>query len=99
MTTLNKPNLVKKDISKKIHLVLGFSNLYVDKITDDFIKILKICIKEGEINIKNFGSFRCIYKSERLGRNPKNKKTYKISSRISLSFITSKKLNDTINMH
>jgi len=99
MPTLNKPNLIKKDISKKIHLILGFSNLYVDKITNDFIKVLKICIKEGETNIKNFGSFKCIHKNARLGRNPKNKRVYKITSRISLSFIPSKKLNDRINIY
>ena len=53
--------------------------------------------KNKELNIKNFGTFKTINKNERLGRNPKNKKIYKIAARKSLSFIISKKFNDEIN--
>ena len=82
-------NLTKKDISKKINLKSGFSTLYIDKITDDLINFLKINIKKNKAIIKNFGSFKTINKSERIGRNPKNKKTYKISARKSLIFTPS----------
>ena len=97
MKAENNENIVKKDISKEIHLVLGFSNSYVNKITDDFINILKYSIIERDLNIKNFGSFKKIHKKERMGRNPKNSQVFKISSRRSLSFISSKKLNKKIN--
>ena len=89
-------NLTKKDISKKINLKSGLSNMYTNQITDDFIYILKNIIRNKEINIKNFGTFKIINKKERTGRNPKNKKIYKIKARRSLSFIISKNLNDKI---
>jgi Bacterial nucleoid DNA-binding protein len=54
-------------------------------------------IKKREVGIKNFGTFKTINKRERKGRNPKNKKIYKISERRTLSFRVSKKLNDKIN--
>ena len=54
-------------------------------------------LNNKELNIKNFGTFKTINKNERLGRNPKNKKIYKIAARKSLSFIISKKFNDEIN--
>ena len=96
MSEIKKTNLTKKDISKKINLKIGLSNLYTDKITDDFIVILKNLIKNKEINIKNFATFKIIKKNDRIGRNPKNKKIYKIKARKSLSFAISKKFNDKI---
>ena len=94
MAKSKKDNLTKKDISKKINSKTGLPNSYSNKITDDFIDILKSLIKTKEINIKNFATFKTIYKNERLGRNPKNNKIYKIKARKTLSFIISKKLSD-----
>ena len=96
MSEIKKISLTKKEISKKINLKTGLSNLYTNQITDDFINILKNLIKNKEISIKNFASFKTISKNERIGRNPKNKRIYKIKARKSISFITSKKLNDKI---
>tara|TARA_X000001036_G_C20416276_1_gene699189 strand:+ start:241 stop:540 length:300 start_codon:yes stop_codon:yes gene_type:complete len=92
-----KINFTKKNISKKIELKTGFSNLYINEILDDLINILKVLIKEKEFKIKNFGSFKVSNKAERFGRNPKNKKIYKISARKSLSFISSRKLSKKMN--
>jgi len=97
MLRVKESHLTKKDISKKINSKIGLSALYVNKVTDDLISILKDLIKIKEINIKNFGTFKTINKNERIGRNPKNKKIYLITARKSLSFITSKKFNDKIN--
>ena len=96
MEEKKKISLTKKDISKKINLKTGLSNLYTNQITDDFISILKYLIKSKEISIKNFASFKIINKKERIGRNPKNKKIYNIDARKSLSFIPSKKLSAKI---
>ena len=92
MLKIKKINLAKKDIVKEISLQIGLPNLYIGKITDDLINILKKNIKFKKINIKNFGNFSVLNKSERIGRNPKNKKTYIITSRKSLSFSPSKTL-------
>ena len=93
MEEIKKKSLTKKDISEKINLKTGLSKLYAEQITDDFIYILKDLIKNKEISIKNFASFKIISKNERIGRNPKNKKIYNINARKSLSFIASKKLS------
>ena len=88
----NKLNLVT-DINKKTGLPLSF----LKKLTDDFISILCINIKERDFNLKNLGSFRIIKKKERIGRNPKTREEFIISSRKSLSFYPSKKLIEEIN--
>ena len=92
MSTDKRLNLIKKDISQKINSKLGFSTLYIEEITEDLINFLKIIIKKKGIVIKNFGTFKTVNKSERMGRNPKDKKLYKITARKSLIFVSSKSL-------
>jgi len=89
-------NLTKSNISKKITKKIGLSLLYSNKILDDLINNFKELIKNHSVNINNFASFKIIKKNSRIGRNPKTKKTYTITSRKSISFIVSKKLNDKI---
>ena len=96
MSEIRKKSLTKKDISKNINLKTGLPSSYSYKITDDFIDILKTLIKDKEINIKNFLTFKIINKRERLGRNPKNNKDYIIKARKSLSIVVSKHLNKKI---
>ena len=97
MLKINKTQLTKKDISKKINLKIGLSKSYTNKITDNLILILKDLIKNKEINIKNFGSFKILRKNERIGRNPKSNETYLIKGRKSLIFKISQNLNNRIN--
>ena len=97
MSKIKRLNLTKNHIVKEINLKIGLSDSYINRVVDSLIEILKISIKNKELSIKNFGTFKTINKNERLGRNPKNKKIYKIAARKSLSFIISKKFNDEIN--
>ncbi len=97
MSKTKETNFTKKDISKKIDSTIGLPFSYANELSEDIIKILKFLIKEKEINIKNFGTFKIINKKLRQGRNPKTQKIYKISARKTLSFRVSKKLNEKIN--
>ena len=97
MSKIKRLNLTKNHIVKEINLKIGLSDSYINKVVDSLIEILKLYIKNKELSIKNFGTIKTINKNERLGRNPKNKKIYKITARKSLSFIISKKFNDEIN--
>tara|TARA_B100001057_G_scaffold438899_1_gene471716 strand:+ start:280 stop:579 length:300 start_codon:yes stop_codon:yes gene_type:complete len=90
-------NYTKKDISKNLILKIGLSELYSSLIVNDLIHILKELIKLETVNIKNFGTFKVLFKQEREGRNPKDKKSYKISARKTLSFIASKKISVNLN--
>ena len=59
--------------------------------------ILVNLLLRKKIKIKNFGIFSLKQKNERIGRNPKNKKEYIISSRVVTLFKAAKKLNTIIN--
>ena len=87
----------KIDLSKNISKKLGVSVLLSKKLTEDLIKILSNKIKDNDLNLKNLGSFRIINKKERIGRNPKTREEFKISSRNSISFKVSKNITKSLD--
>ena len=94
---MSNKSLKKKDLVNNLSLKTGFSLNYSKKVIDDLIEILIQNIKSGQLILKNFGSFKVIYKNERIGRNPKNKETYIIRSRKTVNFKTSEFLKKKIN--
>ena len=56
-----------------------FSESFVKNVFNIITNSLK---KNNILKFPNFGSFKVLDKPKRMGRNPKNKKNYEISSRI-----------------
>ena len=88
-----KKTFKKKDIAKYLSKKTGLSINFSKKLVDDFISIILMNIKLGEFYLKNIGTFRVVHKNERMGRNPKTKENFIISSRNTVKFIASKKIN------
>lgn len=94
-----KKNLTRKDITNRLHSKLGISRNLLGNILDDFFESLVTeLITKKKIKISSFGTFEVKNKKERIGRNPKNKIEFKISSRKIVKFkpsdIIKKKLNN-----
>ena len=87
----------KIDLSKNISEKIGVSISLSKKLTEDLLEILSNKIKDNDLNLKNVGSFRIIYKKDRIGRNPKTKEEFMIRSRKSISFTASKNLIEKMN--
>ena len=92
-----KKKLKKKDIVKSLSNKIGLSSRVSNKLVDEIINILIKNIKEGHLNLKNIGSFKLLKKKERIGRNPKTKEEFVISSRNSISFVPSKKISNKLD--
>mgnify|MGYP001195335655 CR=1 FL=1 len=90
---MSKENLKKIDIARNLNQKTGFSLNYSKKIISNLIDIMVQVIKEGNLNLKNIGSFSLISKKERIGRNPKTKEEFTIISRRAVVFKSSKKLS------
>ena len=88
-----KKNFQKKDIVKSISSKTGLSENYLKKIVNDLIQILSQNLKTRNLIIKNLGSFKVLFKKERIGRNPKTKEEYIISAHKVLSFTVSQNLS------
>ena len=92
-----KKDFKKIDLIKDLSLKTGYSQNYSKKIVDDLVNIFIQNIKSGNLNLKNIGSFKLLNKKERIGRNPKTKEEFIITSGKSLSFTSSKKIIDNLN--
>ena len=98
MTIKNRQSLGKKEIIYSLKSSIGTSYTNIQKITDDIIDILtNILIDQKKINIKNFGSFNIVHKNERIGRNPKTKEEFTITSRNAVKFKPSKEFKQIVN--
>ncbi len=92
-----KLNYKKKDIIHELSIKKGFSKSLSKKLINDLLDSMSVCIKSGELNLKNFGAFKLVNKNQRIGRNPKTKEEFIISARKSIKFLTSRKLIDNLN--
>ena len=90
-------NFQKKDIANIISAKIGFSVSYSKKLINDLIESMVEIINTDKLILKNFGSFKILNKKSRLGRNPKTKEKFIISSRKILTFKTSRKFLLEIN--
>ena len=93
-----KYNFKKEDIIKNLSFSTGFSLNYSKKIINDLVEILIKNIQSGNFNLKNIGTFKIIYKRERIGRNPKTREEFVITSRKTISFSLSKKISNRLNL-
>ena len=83
-------NYLKKEFGFNRKLCLDIVNDIVDIIIEGLQS-------DKKVKIHNFGTFKMNNKKSRIGRNPKTKEEYKISSKNVISFKASKILLRYIN--
>mgnify|MGYP001223772199 CR=1 FL=1 len=91
-----KNTFKKKDIVNIISFKTGYSKNLISNLVDDLLYYINLNINSGNLILKNLGSFKVVQKNERLGRNPKTKKKYKISARKSVKFVPSLKISKNL---
>ena len=79
-------NIKKENLIKSLSKKTGFSLNFSKKLINDLIDVILDNTKNGNFNLKNLGSFKIMHKKERIGRNPKTKEEFLISSRKSINF-------------
>ncbi len=91
-------NLTKKEIINSIYMQIGFSKKISETLLEDILEIiLKNIIIHKKVKIAKFGTFSLRRKKERIGRNPKTKKSEIISERNVILFKASKEFKKFIN--
>ena len=95
---MKKNNITKIDIAKELSIKTGYSLELSKILINNLLIVLISSIKKNKLNLKNIGTFRLINKLERMGRNPITKENFVITSRKSISFISSKKLLSVVNL-
>ena len=92
-----KKNLTKNDLVNRISESTGYSKIFLIKLVNDLVEIIAQNIKSDNFHLKNVGSFKLIFKKERIGRNPKTKEEFIITPRKQISFTLSKKIINNLN--
>ena len=95
---MRKRNFNRKDLINEIYKKMGFSKNFSSNFIDTFFENLFLEIKKNnKVKISSFGTFKILNKKERIGRNPKTKEEFNISSRNVITFKASKILLKYIN--
>ena len=95
---MEKQNISRDEIAEAMKSEFGFNRKLCLDIVNDIIDIIIDGLKlEKKVKIHNFGTFKLNNKKSRVGRNPKTKEEFNISSRNVISFKASKMLLKYIN--
>ena len=95
---MNKQNISRDEIAEAMKKEFGFNRKLCLDIVNDIIEIIIEGLKsDKKVKIHNFGTFKLNKKNSRIGRNPKTKEEFNISSRNVITFKASKILLKHIN--
>ena len=95
---IQKQNISRDEIAEAMQNEFGFNRRLCLDIVNDIIDIIIQGLQRDKIvKIHNFGTFKLNSKNSRIGRNPKTKEEFNISSRNVITFKASKILLKHIN--
>ena len=91
-------NINKNDILQKIKKINGLPISYLDMVFENIFDVIKKgLIKDGIFKISGFGTFKVLFKRQRIGINPKTRIKYPIIERKVVSFYPSKLIKKKLN--
>ena len=97
---MDKQNISRDEIAEAMQNEFGFNRKQCLDIVNDIIEIIIEGLQnDKKVKIHNFGTFKMNNKKSRIGRNPKTKEEYNISSRNVITFKASKILLKFINQN
>ena len=95
---MDKQNISRDEIAESMKKEFGFNRKLCLDIVNDIVDIIIEGLQsDKKVKIHNFGTFTMNNKKSRIGRNPKTKEEYNISSRNVVTFKASKILLKYIN--
>ena len=89
----------RNDLAKIVEGELGppFRDSY--RFVADFFDTLGDLVnRNGKVKIHGFGTFQCLQKSERMGRNPKTQESSVITARRVVSFVAGGRLKRSVTL-
>jgi len=97
---MEKQNISRDEIAEAMKIEFGFNRKLCLDIVNDIIELIIDGLERDKIvKIHNFGTFKINNKKSRIGRNPKTKEEFNISSRNVITFKASKILLKYININ
>tara|TARA_Y100001970_G_scaffold263602_1_gene349261 strand:- start:533 stop:826 length:294 start_codon:yes stop_codon:yes gene_type:complete len=95
---MSRNNISKNDIVHNIKNRYRLPANFIECIYDNIFLIIKNGLKkDGRFKISKFGTFKVLFKKERIGFNPKSKVKHPISQRKVIVFSPSKIVKNKLN--
>ena len=95
---MDKQNISRDEIAEAMQNEFGFNRRQCLDIVNDIVEIIIDGLQsDKKVKIHNFGTFIMNNKRSRIGRNPKTKEEFNITSRNVITFKASKILLKYIN--
>ena len=95
---MDKQNISRDEIAEALKKEFGFNRKLCLDIVNDIVDIIIEGLQsDKKVKLHNFGTFKMNNKKSRIGRNPKTKQEFNISSRNVITFKASKILLNYIN--
>ena len=95
---MDKHNISRDEIADAMKSEFGFNRKLCLDIVNDIVEIIIQGLQNNKkVKIHNFGTFKMNNKKSRVGRNPKTKEEYRISSRNVVTFKAIKTLLKFVN--
>ena len=88
--------LTRSDLAKSLYYDIGAHGDSYEFVGAFFDALREVVSADEPVVIHNFGKFRCLDKSERLGRNPRTGEAVTITPRRVVSFIASNKFKNKL---
>ena len=90
--------LTRKDLAVAVYAAVSLPRKEATRLVDLVItEIYDALVRDGEVKISGFGTFKVVSKTERLGRNPKSGKAAVITPRRVISFKSAERMKGKIN--
>ena len=94
----SKKTITRQELAAAVYAAVSLPRkdaaAFVDEVIDE---ICDAIIRDGEVKLSNFGTFKVLSKNERMGRNPKTHLEHVISARKAVSFKPAAGLKRKIN--
>ncbi len=96
--SLSERNVTRTELAEAVYAAASLPRKEAYEFVDQVLReIVAALVRDGVVNLRNFGVFTVRETPERLGRNPTTKQEYVISRRRAISFKAAPALKQKIN--
>lgn len=91
--------VTRVDLAAALHQEVGLARSDCSKLVDDVLaEISRSLVREEQVKLSTFGSFKIRHKKERMGRNPKTGEEAVVSARKVVVFTPAQKLKSRVTV-
>ena len=90
--------MTKRNIVNRISVATGYPKTRIDQVVDRFLEeLIAALVREGRVELRNFGVLKTVELDERIGRNPRTGEPVDIPASRHVRFRAGKRMREQLN--